>query len=331
MTDPTPTTTRRTRPARPWWPLLVGALWLAVASWIWITRAGVLVAGHPAYAVLVTLAGVVGLLLVVRGLRQWDRPRRSRHPWLAALGRVGGLVATLVVLGALQWLRPFPASSTALDAMDGTSQVRVASTATRITLTPTGATPRTGLVFQPGARVDPRAYVPLLTRVSASGVLVVVVKQPLGIGFTATGAPGDIIEDHPDIESWTVGGHSLGGVAASSYVEDHADEVDALLLWASYPLGSLAGRSDLLVASVSGTRDGLATPADIEASRADLPAATTFVAVEGAVHAFFGDYGAQPGDGVPTVTRQDAQEQIADASIALVASTSSPPAESPAG
>ena len=84
---------------------------------------------------------------------------------------------------------------------------------------------------------------------------------------------------------------------------------------ASYPLGSLAGRDDLRVTSVSGTRDGLATPADIEASRADLPASATFVAVVGAVHAFFGDYGTEPGDGSPTVSRREAQEQIADASI----------------
>ncbi len=315
MTDTAPPTPRR---VRPWWPLVAGALWLAAASWVWITRAGVLLAGHPAYAVLVTLAGAVGLLLLVLGARRWHGPRRSRRRWVTALGRTAGVLATVAVLGALLWLRPFPASGTALDAMDGTAAVRVSSTATRITLTPTGATPRTGLVFQPGARVDPRAYVPLLTRVSAAGVLVVVVKQPLAIGFTAIGAPGDVIEDHPDIESWTVGGHSLGGVAASSYAADHPDQVDGLLLWASYPLDPLTGRDDLRVTSVSGTRDGLATPADIDASRADLPATASFVAVEGAVHAFFGDYGTQTGDGSPTISRREAQEAIADASIELV-------------
>ena len=142
---------------------------------------------------------------------------------------------TLVVVGSVLWLRPFPASPTALDAMDGSPEVRVTSSATRITLTPTAAAPRTGLVFQPGARVDPRAYVPLLTRVSAAGVLVVVVKQPLSIGFTAIGAPGDVIDDHPEVEEWSTGGHSLGGVVASAYAEDHPDEVAGLLLWASYP------------------------------------------------------------------------------------------------
>lgn len=312
--------------ARPWWSVLLGACWIGASAWVWATSAGVLLAGHPAYAVLVTLAGIVGLLVVVRALRGARRGGRGdagrdapRRPWLRVLGRVAAAVVTLVVVGSLLWLRPFPASQTALDAMDGSPEVRVTSSATRITLTPTAAAPRSGLVFQPGARVDPRAYVPLLARVSAAGVLVVVVKQPLAIGFTAIGAPGDVIDDHPEVEEWSVGGHSLGGVAASAYVEDHPGEVGGLLLWASYPLGSLADRTDLAVASVSGTNDGLATPADIEASRADLPASTTFVAVEGATHAFFGDYGEQPGDGTPTISRGDAQEQIAQASIALVA------------
>ena len=73
------------------------------------------------------------------------------------------------------------------------------------------------------------------------------------------------------------------------------------------------------MASVSGTLDGLSTPEDIEASRPLLPPSTTFVAIEGAVHAFFGDYGEQSGDGMPTVSRAEAQEQIVEASVALMA------------
>jgi hypothetical protein len=83
-------------------------------------------------------------------------------------------------------------------------------------------------------------------------------------------------------------------------------------------VGSLADRTDLRVASVSGTRDGFTTPADIEASRALLPGDTAYTAVEGAVHSYFGDYGEQPGDGTPTVPRDDAQRQIVAATIALL-------------
>jgi hypothetical protein len=78
----------------------------------------------------------------------------------------------------------------------------------------------------------------------------------------------------------------------------------------------MATRTGLDIVSVSGTNDGLATPADIEASKVDLPADTHFVAVQGGVHAYFGDYGAQSGDGTATISRADAQRQIIDATLA---------------
>jgi len=43
--------------------------------------------------------------------------------------------------------------------------------------------------------------------------------------------------------------------------------------------------------------DGLATPAKVMQYRPDLPAATRYTPIGGGIHAFFGDYGAQPGDG----------------------------------
>ena len=63
-----------------------------------------------------------------------------------------------------------------------------------------------------------------------------------------------------------------------------------------------------------GINDGLATPADIEASAPNLPEGSAFVTVEGAVHSFFGDYGPQPGDGQPTISHDEARTQISNAS-----------------
>ena len=67
--------------------------------------------------------------------------------------------------------------------------------------------------------------------------------------------------------------------------------------------------------SISGSNDGLTTPDKISASKALLPPDTGFATVEGGVHAFFGDYGEQPGDGEPGISRQEAQQQIAAESI----------------
>ena len=58
----------------------------------------------------------------------------------------------------------------------------------------------------------------------------------------------------------------------------------------------------------SGTRDGLATPADVERNRAKLPAATRWVWIEGGNHSQFGWYGFQPGDRRATVSAGQQRE-----------------------
>lgn len=312
-------TTRLTR-----WRAAVAVLWVLVAvGCAWAAR-GSLLESHPAYGALLAAVLVVGVLLLLSGLRR--RPP-ARHRVATALGRVLAALVTVAVLGACVYLVPLTASPVAVAAMAAADGVRVQDSPTRIVLTPpTGAggsggsgTPMTGLVFLPGAKVDPRAYVPLLARVASQGYLVVVVKEPLDIAFLAVGETGRVLDAYPQVRRWAVGGHSLGGVVAGQEAGSDA-RIGGLLLWASYPLSSLADRGGLRAASVSGTRDGLTTPADIEASRAKLPASTTYTAVPGAVHASFGDYGAQPGDGTPTTDRSTAQAAIVEASTALLAS-----------
>ena len=47
-----------------------------------------------------------------------------------------------------------------------------------------------------------------------------------------------------------------------------------------------------------------------------------FTAVQGGIHGYFGDYGAQPGDGTPGVDRATAQAQIVAASTTFMAAVS---------
>ena len=67
------------------------------------------------------------------------------------------------------------------------------------------------------------------------------------------------------------------------------------------------------------------TPADIEASKADLPAGTAYVVVPGASHASFGVYGRQPHDGTPTADAAAVQEQVSKAAVDLLASITPQP------
>lgn len=241
----------------------------------------------------------------------------TRLKWI--LGTVAVLLVVTVVAAAV-WLRPFPTADAARTVLASPpAGVRVSSDAAALTLAPTGR-PRGGLVFQPGARVEAESYAAILAPIAEAGYVVEIVRQPLGIGFLAIDAPTALMARHPDVTDWTLGGHSLGGVAAAQYVADHREGPHKLLLWASYPAGSLADRSEVEVLTIAASNDGLSTPTKVDAQQHLLPAGSHVVEIEGAVHAFFGDYGVQSGDGEPTIDRADAQEQIRAASLTLLSS-----------
>ena len=294
--------------------LVAGGVLVAAAVFPALTRWGAVTASHPAYLLLLGACALVGVTLVAVGLR---RPRGgSRGPWRTA-ARIAGVALAVVVGGFVIWLRPFDATEPALRALTSGDGVVVTESATRIRMRPAAARQRdAALVFLPGARVDPRAYAALLRPLAEAGHPVVIVKPALGVGLLARGAATDEVRRAAaDDRPVAVGGHSLGGTAAAMVVEEER-AADGLLLWASFPANdALAERTDLVVTSISGGRDGLATPADIADSRADLPPDTRSVVIPGAVHADFGDYGAQRGDGERAISRERAQQAIVAASL----------------
>ena len=308
---------RRDRPR--WLRLSVGLAMVLGPAFILVTRWSAVVAGHRSYLVVVVATGAIGAGAVVSGVfarRSAPDPPGTSSVLRRAFSVIGALVG-LALVAVLLWARPFTATPVALDALRSGSDVSVLESATRIELAPTGARSPTGLVFYPGARVDARAYSAILRPIAASGYLVVIVKLPFGIAFADVNAAQGVIDDHREVDRWVVAGHSLGGAVGSQFADDHRGVIAGLLFWASFPTRNISG-VPFSVASVSGTEDGLATPGKIDASRADLPPATRFTAIEGAVHADFGDYGPQAGDGTPSIDRESAQRRIVAASLELL-------------
>ena len=171
--------------------------------------------------------------------------------------------------------------------------------------------PSAGFIFYPGGKVEHTAYAPLLRACAERGVLCVLVRMPGNLAvFNINGANG-IPEQFPDVDHWYLGGHSLGGAMAASYAADHADELDGLVLLAAYSTRDLTG-SGLAVLSVYGSEDGVLDMEKYEQYRSNLPADASEVVIDGGCHAGFGRYGAQAGDGTPTISSDEQINRTAE-------------------
>lgn len=235
------------------------------------------------------------------------RRRRRRILW-GILGGVGGLLLAAAI-GIVVWSQVgvYQAEAEPLAAVRADAGIRITDDAAGIVLSPAQTTPAgEGLVFIPGAKVDPWAYAATLSGVVRdAGVTVVITKPWLNLAFFDVRPVTAFTDLAPDVDTWMVGGHSLGGVRACLL----AGDVDGLALFASYCSNDLSD-AGLPVLSLSGSEDGLSTPAKIDAGRALLPADALFVEIPGAAHASFGAYGPQDGDGTPSVSLEEMTAQI---------------------
>ncbi len=154
----------------------------------------------------------------------------------------------------------------------------------------------TGLVYYPGAGVNHESYVPTAAEIVGDrDIVVVIVEMPLNLAVLSPNSADAAIETVPAVDSWYVGGHSLGGAMACRYAAGNADTVEGLVLHGSYCDRDLS-QTELRTISVLGTADGVINTARERERRALLPAETTIVELDGVNHAGFGAYGDQLGD-----------------------------------
>lgn len=175
----------------------------------------------------------------------------------------------------------------------------------------------TGFIFYPGGKVDHLAYAPLMERLSDAGVLCVVVEMPCRLAVLDVNAAEEIRAQYPEIDTWYIGGHSLGGSMAASHLADNTADYAGLVLLASYSTADLSG-SSLRVLSLYGSEDGVLNLEKYEENIENLPTSLTEGVIEGGCHAYFGMYGAQEGDGTPRITAGEQISVSADAILALM-------------
>jgi dienelactone hydrolase len=175
-----------------------------------------------------------------------------------------------------------------------------------------------GFIFYPGGKVEHHAYEPLLAALAREGVLCVLVKMPFNLAVLDMNAADGIQEQYPEIGEWYIGGHSLGGAMAASYLEENASKYEGLVLLGAYSTADLS-KSDLAVLSVYGSEDRVMDREKYEECKSNLPDDFTETVIDGGCHAYFGMYGAQDGDGTPTLGNQEQIRLTATAIIEIMA------------
>jgi len=234
--------------------------------------------------------------------------RLVRRVWITA-----GLAATAVFV--LWSLIAYRANSQARAAARSDSIVNVRHDDGRWRFEPNGRTRPTHLLFLPGALVDPRAYAPLARAVARNGYTAIIVDLPRRGAFGGADSPdldrriAAVLAIRNDPQRIVVAGHSRGAVVASRVAFKQRSAIDGLvLIGTSHPRDQDLRSLSIRVTKIVGTRDGLATPAEVRENADLLPPQTRWIWIKGGNHSQFGWYGFQPLDRRAQIDARDQRE-----------------------
>ncbi len=242
------------------------------------------------------------------------KKRKSRRKLLAVVLSVLCVIALCIGACAVYLADQYRADTEAIDAFSlSYSDVTVSELPCGLAFA--GKEVNAGFIFYPGGKVEHTAYTPLMQALASRGVMCVLVKMPFNLAVLDVNAADGIQECYPDIEHWYIGGHSLGGSMAASYIGAHRESFDGLILLGSYSTEDLSDGSERVL-SLFGSEDKVMNREKYDSCKKNLPEGFSEFEIDGGCHAYFGMYGEQSGDGVPTVS---VQEQI-ELSALIIAS-----------
>ncbi len=188
------------------------------------------------------------------------------------------------------------------------TQIEVNESKDYISIIPNSA--QRGFVFYPGGKVEPQAYLPLAEKISQNNIAVMIAKMPFNLAVFDMAKADKIIAEKNDIKSWYIGGHSLGGAIAASFVAENSDCYSGLVLLGAYSTADLK-KSDVQVLTITATEDKVMNWDSYEKYYDNLPTDKKEITIEGGCHSYFGNYGMQKGDGMPEITREEQMTAVA--------------------
>jgi len=237
-----------------------------------------------------------------------------------------GLLTTsllIAVVWGIRWAAyarpPLPEAVQALES-DNLIQVKIDPW---LTFIPAKSVPATALIFYPGGRIAPQGYSSLMRTIAMDGYLVIVPKMPLNMAPFNINIAKEIQAYFPEIDHWVIGGHSVGGTMAAQYTDNHLEEIDGLIFWASYPANNVnLANHDLPVILIYGSSDPRVNAESVKKRTDLLPQNSQIIRIEGGDHHQFGSYQINPKDHLATTSRVSQHQQIIQATLDLLATVS---------
>ncbi len=168
-----------------------------------------------------------------------------------------------------------------------------------------------GIIIYPGAKVEPEAYSYYGQELSKRGYLVAIPNVRLNLPILEVDKAEEIIDKYATVEDWFIGGHSLGGVAASSYAKEHSDIITGVFFLGSFSSDNNDfSNSSISILSLFADKDGLTTLDKIDETGNLLSDNTVMKEIRGGNHSQFGVYGKQKGDGEATISVVEQQHIV---------------------
>ncbi len=209
--------------------------------------------------------------------------------------------------------------------LESDSLVHVEYTSNHIIFTPKSDPDSIGILFYPGALVDPEAYAPFARNLAKEGYTVFIQPIPWRLAFTekmeqkAYDRTTQTFSDYQRITKWVISGHSKGGSIATKFAYNNPQLISGMLLiGTSHPREIDLSFLSVPITKVSAGEDGLASPEEIKQFAPNLPVHTNFVMIKGGNHSQFGYYGFQLGSGTATISREEQQQKLFAAALNML-------------
>lgn len=167
----------------------------------------------------------------------------------------------------------------------------------------------TAMIFYPGAKVESMAYASLLTQLAENGIDCFLADVPFHMAMFGSNLADDFIRDY-HYEKWITAGHSMGGIVASGYAVNHPEQIQGIVMLASYPTKKIG--DEFQYCSVYGNQDGCLNKTEYEKMKENWPGNGVELCISGGNHAQFGDYGVQKGDGTADISAEEQQRITVD-------------------